>query len=85
MHAYYSPGINRRAPRTCSRWAMALFAPIFAIIMLGTAMADERDDDKGEAYAIGLWGDLPYSAVQATVGVPNLIADMNAQPPVHGA
>jgi hypothetical protein len=30
-------------------------------------------------YAIGLWGDLPYSQVQATTGVPNLIADMNAQ------
>jgi hypothetical protein len=33
----------------------------------------------GEAYAIGLWGDLPYSTLQATVGVPNLIADMNQQ------
>jgi len=30
-------------------------------------------------YAIGLWGDLPYSAIQATVGVPNMIADMNSQ------
>lgn len=31
------------------------------------------------AYAIGLWGDLPYSDIQASVGVPNLIADMNSQ------
>ena len=30
-------------------------------------------------YAIGLWGDLPYSTLQAEVGVPNLIADMNSQ------
>jgi hypothetical protein len=30
-------------------------------------------------YAIGLWGDLPYSDLQATVGIPNLIADMNSQ------
>src|SRR5215831_17111443 len=29
-------------------------------------------------YAIGLWGDLPYSAEQAAV-LPNLIADMNSQ------
>lgn len=29
-------------------------------------------------YAIGLWGDLPYSSEQAQV-IPNLIADMNAQ------
>jgi hypothetical protein len=41
-----------------------------------------RDDDRdGDArvYAIGLWGDLPYSDLQATMGVPNLIADMNEQ------
>ena len=30
-------------------------------------------------YAVGLWGDLPYNDVQATTGVPNLIADMNSQ------
>jgi hypothetical protein len=32
------------------------------------------------SYSIGLWGDLPYSDVQKTVAVPNLIADMNSQP-----
>lgn len=37
------------------------------------------DNDEDEGYAIGLWGDLPYSTLQASVGVPNLIADMNAQ------
>ena len=37
-----------------------------------------RGDDH-DTYAIGLWGDFPYSDVQATVGVPNLIADMNRQ------
>jgi hypothetical protein len=41
---------------------------------------DHDDDDHGrEPYAIGLWGDLPYSDLQATTGVPNLIADMNRQ------
>ena len=35
---------------------------------------------QGEAaYSVGLWGDLPYSDEQASSGVPNLIADMNAQ------
>ncbi|MEP7057816.1 MAG: hypothetical protein ABI809_08605 [Caldimonas sp.] len=46
------------------------------------ARADRDDDDRQgeyERYAIGLWGDLPYSDVQALVGVPNLIADMNRQ------
>ena len=41
------------------------------------------DDDRGRGgnrtYAFGLWGDMPYSALQASVGVPNLIADMNSQ------
>jgi len=37
------------------------------------------EDHVGRIYAIGLWGDLPYSDLQATVGVPNLVADMNAQ------
>ena len=41
---------------------------------------DDRDDDQErERYAIGIWGDLPYSDVQAQTGVPNLIADMNSQ------
>jgi hypothetical protein len=41
---------------------------------------------RSQAYEIGLWGDLPYANgnadttyVQKTVGVPNLIADMNRQ------
>jgi len=33
----------------------------------------------GGSYAIGLWGDVPYTDVQALTGVPNLIADMNRQ------
>ena len=36
-------------------------------------------DHRRESYAIGLWGDMPYSDLQAKVGVPNLIRDMNWQ------
>jgi len=36
-----------------------------------------QTDDPMAPYTIGLWGDLPYSDIQATQGVPNLIADMN--------
>lgn len=44
----------------------------------GRATNDDRDEDGDRhSYAIGLWGDLPYSDVQALTGVPNLIADMN--------
>jgi hypothetical protein len=56
--------------------AMALLAgPV------GNAWADRDDDgdDGRDSYSIGLWGDLPYSAVQAAEGVPNLIADMNSR------
>src|SRR5499426_2696312 len=38
---------------------------------------DDRGDRDDRRFAIGLWGDLPYSDVQAQTGVPNLIADMN--------
>lgn len=61
-----------------------LFVLALVPAVLPSALADDDDDDRdGGSYAIGLWGDLPYesatSNVQTTVGVPNLIADMNAQ------
>jgi hypothetical protein len=41
---------------------------------------NDRDDERERhPYAIGLWGDLPYSDVQTNPGVPNLINDMNSQ------
>jgi hypothetical protein len=39
---------------------------------------DDAEHEDGEAYAIGLWGDLLYSTAQSNTGVPNLIADMNS-------
>jgi hypothetical protein len=58
-------------------FAVAMIA-LFSIGSAGVALAHEDDDERdGEVYAIGLWGDLPYSDLQAQVGVPNLIADMN--------
>jgi hypothetical protein len=57
--------------------------PIFAALLAAALTAGLALADHGEAnktsfeYSIGLWGDLPYSDVQATTGVPNLIADMN--------
>jgi hypothetical protein len=65
----------------------AVAALLAAALTSGIAFASSWDDPfwsgRGGAhrsYAIGLWGDLPYSTQQATVGVPNLIADMNSQP-----
>jgi hypothetical protein len=49
----------------------------------GVVLAQDNQGDNNNSdcstYSIGLWGDLPYSDVQATVGVPNMIADMNKQ------
>jgi hypothetical protein len=62
-----------------------LLALASAALLTSTPALDAQHSDSGlpgerrAAYAIGLWGDLPYSPEQATVGVPNLIADMNAQ------
>ena len=65
------------------RLAAKGIAVLLAVAMLGAATARDRDDDDdddrdGDTYAIGLWGDLPYNDVQAEIGVPNMIADMNA-------
>jgi hypothetical protein len=45
----------------------------------GLALGGNGESNKKTfEYAIGLWGDLPYNDIQATTGVPNLIADMNS-------
>jgi hypothetical protein len=47
-------------------------------LAFGPSRAGMFDDDReSEPYAIGLWGDLPYSTEQETTGLPNLFADMN--------
>jgi hypothetical protein len=72
------------------RYILPTLAAILAAAgTAGIATAGHRSDKghhHGATYAIGLWGDLPYSSgnsdttyVQKTTGVPNLIADMNKQ------
>jgi hypothetical protein len=56
----------------------AVAALLAAAVTAGLAAGGNGETNKKTfEYAIGLWGDLPYSDVQATTGVPNLIADMN--------
>lgn len=67
--------------------AVLIVAAVTTTLAAGGRFAGRRDDGRDEGhdrdgrgvYAIGLWGDLPYSDLQATTGVPNLIADMNSQ------
>jgi len=62
--------------------AMAMVVAVTLGAFTTVRAYQDRDDngtDDGERFAIGLWGDLPYSDVQAQVGIPNLIADMNSQ------
>jgi hypothetical protein len=74
---------NRLRKRFWSGAAIGLMIATAAILTGGRSVAagdNGQDDAHGrDGYAIGLWGDVPYSAIQATVGVPNLIADMNSQ------
>jgi hypothetical protein len=55
----------------------ALAALSAVIVTAGVALGSHPRNDRNFKYTIGLWGDLPYSDLQATEGVPNLIADMN--------
>jgi hypothetical protein len=50
-----------------------------ALVSAQGGKIDKAERNGRSPYAIGLWGDLPYSLAQETVGVPNLIDDMNAQ------
>jgi hypothetical protein len=63
--------------------ARALVAAALLWAVVANPSAQSQDGglpgERRAAYAIGLWGDLPYSTEQANPGVPHLIADMNAQ------
>ena len=62
-------------------WAIAVPLVMAAAISFANPFNDydSRHDHDRDTYAIGLWGDMPYSDEQATVGIPNLIKDMNSQ------
>jgi hypothetical protein len=59
-----------------------LFWPVLlvvAVAAVGAAIAgggNGKTNDKTFRYAVGLWGDLPYSAAQEAA-LPNMLADMN--------
>jgi hypothetical protein len=72
--------MNRRWHRPSKPLLAALVLGAVAVGVTTAALAREAaTNDKAFQYAVGLWGDLPYNDVQATTGVPNLIADMNSQ------
>jgi hypothetical protein len=63
-----------------------LLGLLVLVLIAGGALAagiagagKDQGNDKTFEFTVGLWGDLPYSDVQAQTGVPNLIADMNNQ------
>jgi len=81
---------NRQQPWAARGYAGARFSvalmsclAILSGLTYGYLVAADQKTGIGgngnNPYAIGLWGDLPYSSQQATVGIPNLIADMNSQ------
>src|SRR5262245_20059453 len=67
------------------KWLLPALFTLF-VIGISTTFAFQGNNGNGgvqgnanDAYAIGLWGDLPYSDVQENPGIPNLIADINSQ------
>jgi hypothetical protein len=58
------------------RWTALAAAVAVSIATTAASGRGDNDDDRMGSYAIGLWGDTPYSDVQET-GVLNLITDMN--------
>jgi hypothetical protein len=61
------------------RW-IAVAIAVVAVVGASAGMAlsgNGATNNKTFEFSVGLWGDMPYSDVQAQVGVPNLIADMN--------
>jgi hypothetical protein len=60
-----------------------LLVPAFVAIVVASLFIGQAGGSNGTTnnktfqYTVGLWGDMPYSDLQATEGVPNLIADMN--------
>jgi len=74
-----APGINLfQSARRMAVVAIAVLA-LVSTLTSQTRSNDDRQENDREKFAIGLWGDLPYSDVQALTGIPNLIADMNKQ------
>jgi hypothetical protein len=58
-------------------WAL-LAVLVAAALAAGVAVGGNGSrNTKTFEFSVGLWGDFPYSDVQAQTGVPNLIADMN--------
>lgn len=80
MKKLLSPGT--RVWLLCLVLLSVLFA-LPAIVRADNTTNPSVDDAFGGTYAIGLWGDLPYTSAtdnsQEMIGVPNLIADMNSQ------
>jgi hypothetical protein len=74
-------GSKRRIWLGAAGILLAAAALTFGVGIKSASADDQGQDDAHgrDGYAIGLWGDMPYSDIQATVGVPNLIADMNSQ------
>src|SRR5256712_10356833 len=60
-----------------SKLLLPLAAFFVGALAVGHVLGSEGENTRTFGYAVGLWGDFPYSDLQATTGVPNLIADMN--------
>ena len=71
---------NSVDPKRAAVTAAIMFVLVTSFVMgLSSPLASQGargiggiEGNADSAYEIGLWGDLPYSAIQETVGLPNL-------------
>ncbi len=78
------PRRNRRSSTRLNSWVAA--AALLCLAAMSATAASQGNNGigglRGNAhapYALGLWGDLPYSSIQEAIGLPNMFADMNSQ------
>lgn len=78
-------GVGARSNANCKPSLLVVALMVTASLTASFVTSTEANNGNtgtgiaNRAYAIGLWGDMPYSDLQAQEGVPNLIADMNSQ------
>src|SRR5262245_1760728 len=62
------------------RFAIPFCIAALGVVLLATNVfsAGSGPNTKTFEYSFAIWGDFPYNDIQATTGVPNLIADINA-------
>jgi hypothetical protein len=78
-YSYERSWRNRLKPWSTAGVMLVAVAMSVTLFSQGRNGIGGLEGEANGSYAIGLWGDLPYSSIQELIGLPNLFADMNSQ------